>query len=301
MDEIWKPIEGTGNRFSISDMGRVRREACKIFHSGPHSYYQNISQRMLNPVTNGLKHQITLNWTDDDHIKHSPTYNVEVLVWRAFIGDPPNIYHINGDTLDDRLCNLSDTSHFVADVDEECEWRDIPGTNGYYQVSTSGHVRSCERYTKRSTGSNMFVPSQILNPYVDSNGYQVVYLRVDGSDVDWLVHRAVASAFIPNPNNYECVNHKNFITTDNYVDNLEWCSQSYNVEYSSKRGRYHVSHPHTSIWNRTTKSKPVICIETGQQFMSMTECDTFFSFPNGSTSTAVNSNKPYKGYHFKLA
>ncbi len=50
-----------------------------------------------------------------------------------------------------------------------------------------------------------------------------------------LVHRLVAKAFIPNPNNYPCVNHKDENKSNNHADNLEWCTYKYNVQYSLKR------------------------------------------------------------------
>lgn len=54
----------------------------------------------------------------------------------------------------------------------------------------------------------------------------------------WLVHRFVAEAFIPNPNNYEMVNHKDETRDNNCVDNLEWCSRKYNLNYGTAQKRH---------------------------------------------------------------
>jgi len=88
-----------------------------------------------------------------------------------------------------------------------------------YSVDTEGNV-----YGKR-TGA-------ILKGAINSKGYRVVMLRQDGKTVGATVHRLVAQAFIPNPNNLPQVNHKDEDKGNNSVDNLEWCTNQYNMEYS---------------------------------------------------------------------
>ena len=61
-----------------------------------------------------------------------------------------------------------------------------------------------------------------------------MHLSSNGKSKYYAVHRLVASAFIPNPNNYPCVNHKSEVKTDNRVDNLEWCTQEYNINYGTR-------------------------------------------------------------------
>ena len=63
------------------------------------------------------------------------------------------------------------------------------------------------------------------------------YLRVTKNNKHYLVHRLVAQAFIPNPDNLPCVNHKNEDRTDNRVENLEWCTYSYNINYGSRNSK----------------------------------------------------------------
>lgn len=93
-----------------------------------------------------------------------------------------------------------------------------------YQVSNMGRVKSLTRkvwnYTK---------PGRILKPGAKENGYLHVGLS-NGLNVEKHahVHRLVAKAFIPNPNNYPEVNHKNMNKADNRVENLEWCTPRYN-------------------------------------------------------------------------
>ena len=71
-----------------------------------------------------------------------------------------------------------------------------------------------------------------MNPMIDSDGYLHVRLYNNGVSKDIAIHRLVAIAFIPNPNNYRYVNHKDKNTKNNKVSNLEWCTNSYNLIYS---------------------------------------------------------------------
>lgn len=110
-------------------------------------------------------------------------------------------------------------------------WKDIFGYGGVYQVSNRGRVRSCKRRSWK-----------ILKPMKLSNGYESVTLYSDKRNMEY-VHRLVAQAFIPNPNDYLYVNHKNEVRTDNRVSNLEWCTAFYNNHYSDiyKSTRTHVT------------------------------------------------------------
>ena len=104
-------------------------------------------------------------------------------------------------------------------------WKDIEGYNGKYQVSNYGRVRSTRFYGRPKI--------RILNPSTSSDGYKRLTLFADGSVQKQVsVHRLVAEAFIPNPDNLEMVNHKDEVKTNNCVDNLEWCTRSYNQIYS---------------------------------------------------------------------
>lgn len=99
-------------------------------------------------------------------------------------------------------------------------WKDIKGYEGKYQVSDQGRVRSLNY---RKTGQ-----TKILSLLKVSSGYLGVYL---GHNNLKLVHRLVAMAFIPNPNNLPCVNHKSMVRSENFASNLEWCDYAYNNNY----------------------------------------------------------------------
>ena len=113
-------------------------------------------------------------------------------------------------------------------------WKDIDGFNGVYQVSNLGRVKSVERIRKGKSGSNVYVPEKILKCKNDKDGYKECALCVGThkKQKSYRVHRLVAEAFLPNPNNYLIINHINEIKDDNRVENLEWCTNEYNCRYS---------------------------------------------------------------------
>lgn len=76
-----------------------------------------------------------------------------------------------------------------------------------------------------------------MKPNKDTKGYHQVGLRNDDGKKMCVVHRLVAMAFLPNPNNYDQVNHKDENKTNNCVDNLEWCNNKYNSNYGTRNER----------------------------------------------------------------
>ena len=114
------------------------------------------------------------------------------------------------------------------------EWRDIAGFEGLYQVSDTGLVRSVDRIT---TGKrNRKIKGTILKQCLSTTGYYICYLCKDGKAKTFKVHRLIAKAFIENPNNLPCINHKDLNPLNNEVSNLEWCNQSYNIKHANMLG-----------------------------------------------------------------
>ena len=112
-------------------------------------------------------------------------------------------------------------------------WKDVKGFEGIYQVSNLGRIKGLKRISK----DHRYLPERILSGSLYSNGYIVVKLRYNGMLKRTSIHRLVAEHFIPNPNKYPCINHKDENKRNNKVENLEWCSQKYNSNYGTGNQR----------------------------------------------------------------
>lgn len=112
-------------------------------------------------------------------------------------------------------------------------WKDIIGYEGLYQVSNLGRVKSLERYS--SCGRKL--KEKILKQGINNDGYCYVNLYKEGVVKTFKTHRLVCQAFIPNPQNYPCVNHKDENPSNNTIENLEWCSYTYNINYGLRNER----------------------------------------------------------------
>lgn len=118
------------------------------------------------------------------------------------------------------------------------EWRTVPGWEGWYVVPDDGQVASVDRLIVTPDGQRQHHKGKPLSPY-DKAGYQLARLRngSDGRAVMIGVHRLVALAFIPNPNEKPFINHIDCNPGNNQVGNLEWCTQEENLRHSRDLGR----------------------------------------------------------------
>lgn len=106
-------------------------------------------------------------------------------------------------------------------------WKDIPGFEGLYQLSSFGRVKSFPRETTRGG---------IMAVGIGTTGYYYVKLTKNGKRKHLRIHRSLAELFIPNPENKPCINHKDGNKLNNSFDNLEWCTSSENNFHGYRTG-----------------------------------------------------------------
>ena len=114
-------------------------------------------------------------------------------------------------------------------------WKDIKSYEGLYQISNTGKIKSLERY-KDNHSKKQLVKEKIRRQIISKTGYYTCMLTKNGNLKLFKVHRIVAEAFIPNPNNYPIINHIDGNKLNNNVSNLEWCSYSHNEKEDYKLG-----------------------------------------------------------------
>lgn len=218
MNEIWKDIQGYEEYYQISNSGRVKIKQ--------RQYITKVG------VTKIVKEKyITPNSGGYIMLRRHP-YHIDNLMYTHF---PQEYLH-----------------RFLAKTSLPNElWKDIPGYEGLYQISTLGRVRSLPRKDltiqniKRvrngkeeiferiaASRGRILKPLKIGSP--DKKGLYRLGVRLSkgGEPRQFLINRLVAEAFIPNPLGLPEVNHKNRNILDNSIDNLEWISSIDNKEHS---------------------------------------------------------------------
>lgn len=171
-------------------------------------------------------------------------------------------------------------------------WIDVKDFIGLYQVSNFGRVRSFDRID--SLGR--LRKGTILKPLKYKNGYLFVILFNNSERKQITVHRLVAEAFIPNPDNLDEINHKDEDKTNNRVENLEWCTHLYNCNYGTRNKRASVNKI-----NNLEFSKPVVQYtldgEFVNEFPSINEIERQLGY-NHSNITSCLSGRTRTSYGF---
>ena len=171
-------------------------------------------------------------------------------------------------------------------------WRAHPDIVGI-EVSTLGRVRTLDKVVS-SEKMTRFTKGRILKQKENHNGYMRVTIRIDGKVVHKSVHRLAAQAFLPNPNCLPMVNHKDCDRTNNNVENLEFCTASYNAKYREKYG--------VSRMEAAGKQVFVINLSTleATHFQSQKEAGQALGINVGSINNVIKGRRNQAGgYYFK--
>lgn len=157
------------------------------------------------------------------------------------------------------------------------EFKDIRGYEGLYQISNFGRLINIR--------NQPYIKEVAFNSIGSSGYYNALLDDKERNRKTFSVHRLVAEAFIPNPLNLPCVNHKDEIKTNNYAINLEWCNYKYNINYGTANKR-----------RIKTLSKPVqqIDLNTGKiinDFNSAIEAERILGISHQSISDVCNKKR----------
>jgi hypothetical protein len=144
-------------------------------------------------------------------------------------------------------------------------WENIEGFEEIYQISNLGRVKSLERNVLCRSGFQK--RKERILPCIGSHGYHMVALYNNKKETCKTIHSLIAKAFIPNPDDFPCVNHINGINTDNRIENLEWCTYGENNKHAySHLGR---SAPLAGKFGKDNyKSKPVLQFTMNGEFVA---------------------------------
>lgn len=164
-------------------------------------------------------------------------------------------------------------------------WRDVVGFEGIFIVSNYGNVKSLPRISSRGKWGKYTVKGKTLK-HVYRNSYPSVFLL----DKYYNVHRLVAQAFIPNPNGYKEVNHKDENPANCRLDNLEWCDHKYNINYGTRTERASKKH-REFMRGRPSKTKKKVFFN-GKTYDSL--CDFCKSFDKNLSTVSrwLNNKRP---------
>ena len=168
----------------------------------------------------------------------------------------------------------------------ELEWREVKEYSNY-EVNQFGEIRHKTR-------------KKILKPRSNNGGYQYVNFKINGKNINFAVHRIVANAFIPNPNGYTEINHKDYDRTNNCVDNLEWVNSSQNKQHAylkdenkNSRGKAVVQRSKDGVYIKTFETISKAAKEMNCSVSAISNCclgrtktsqGFLWSFVEGSTT-----------------
>ena len=171
-------------------------------------------------------------------------------------------------------------------------WKPIVGTKGFIEVSNEGRVRSLLRGEPR-----------VLKTQIDNKGYHRIRVTIEREKMSYKIHREVAKAFIPNPDNLPQVNHKDGNKSNNAVDNLEWITNIGNAHHAIENGLW-ANVIEGSRKENESRKRPVIGYFTGEaislsrRFESVSEAERFVGSRH-ITDVLKGKRSRVKGWTFR--
>lgn len=280
MEEIWKNIPGIPNNYSVSNLGRV---------ANGERILQSKSSKGQDSVCLPFKGKIVV-------------FEVRQLLAYAFLDYDifsmrrPQLVHKDGNIRNIHLDNLAiaDRSSLPDEL-----WKDVVGFEEYYQVSNLGRIKRKERldtYIRSDTGTECkrIFSEKILKQATSHDGYKQIEFSTKDSHKYASVHRVVAEAFIPNPDNKSQINHIDGVRDNNRVENLELCTCRENIQDQiSRSGRDSL----ISVIRKKQGVK-VKCLETQIVYPSLGIPAKILKTDGSAITDAISRGTCIKGWTF---
>lgn len=279
MEEIWKDIPGFENSFQISSFGRVRSLDREVVTKRGKWHYKGKLIRVFPCGTQCSRATAELSVNNS-----YKTIYIEDIMAQVFLFAEPDsvVYHIDGDNDNNVLANLTlvRPKNLASEFGEV--WRPVKGYESNYEVSNLGNIRSIKRRINHPRLGHQH-REMLVHRFRDNlDSYIDFGLWKDGKCKQVPLHRLVAEAFIPNPENKPFVNHIDGNKRNNKVDNLEWVTCGENNEHAFITGL----NPRTGLG---TKIK---CIETGVIYDSINRAARETAISRDRIKDSIYSHRP---------
>lgn len=174
-------------------------------------------------------------------------------------------------------------------------WKNIKGYGNYYQVSNKGRVKSVDRFVPHGRHGKVFRKGKIRKAIITKHGYHQVSLKYNGKTSTQLIHRLMALAFLDNPENYPCVNHKDGDKANNILSNIEWCTYSENITHAISTGLLEIASGRKSLNN-----KPIIQLDLDgnkiNEYYSATKASKYTGLSRSNICRSARDNKTAGGF-----
>lgn len=192
----------------------------------------------------------------------------------------------------------------------------VVGYEGYYEVDMYGNVYSVARTVQVNDNGRIYdkpVKEKKLTASKHSCGYRTVALTRNGKTEQQYIHRIVAEAYIPNPQNLPFVNHKDEDKANNFVANLEWCTHEYNITYGTATERRveklkgksftdeHKEKIRQSNLGKHGQQRKVICVDDGMVFGSYNEAGKHYGISPMTVKSCCERKSKGKVKTFRYA
>ena len=174
----------------------------------------------------------------------------------------------------------------------------VDGYEGLYLIDNLGNVISVPKIEGRYIRNKYNILATKVNKY----GYVEVTLVKDSKMKTHLLHRLIAKAFVPNPNNYDVVYHKNGIKNDNRIENLEWCTVSQNTKHAYNNNLNDSQIKALGALAKVNEQNmyvKVVLSKDGEEisFKSTREAAEFLNTKKDEITRAIRKGQRHKGYY----